>query len=714
LSGDGRRTLAFASRDTPQAKPMATGALATLTQTLQRPRLSLGAFIIAALVIGLGVWGAIHFWPGSHYEASATAKKWYDGGTDALRNGAYYAATKSLEQAVISDDKFPLAHARLAEAFAQLEYSDKAKDELLRVSALVPDRSKLPRSEALYLEAVNATVARDFPSAIRAYSEIARLSSSEPQGYIDLGRAYERNDQTEQALENYLKAISLNPQDATAYLRAGIIYSSKLDAVKARESFDKALELFTALSNVEGQAEVFRQQGVLLKRSGKFPEAGVQFQRELDAARTLGNESQQVTALLDLSGLEYSKGATVQARDYATQAIQFAQQHQLEGLVAEALLHLANSFYGQGNYVEAEKYFKQAIESARAAKYRFREATGLRDLGSLYIQQLRADEGLPLIEQAKNFFQQGNYVKEASFCLTSIGRVKRRKGDHEGAIQAFQQELQIAQQGGDQSQIAFSYGEIASVLYEQERYPEALEQYDKANSINQPIGNRISLAFNRANRGDLLWRLGRYTEAQQAFDEALAIANDPESGYKQLIPEIERTMAQMALSQRHFPEAKTRVERALSLALAGSEYKTVIIEAKYTLGLVQSGSGSDGKTNCQEAIKLATDAGDAALLSRATLALAESALNQRDARSALESATLAQARFAKAGQQESEWRAWLIAALASRQLGERDKAVEQLGHARTVLSQLEQKWGAEAFKVYLTRPDIQVYYKQLS
>jgi tetratricopeptide (TPR) repeat protein len=713
LSGDAHRTLALDTRDTPLSKPMATGALATLTQTLQRPRLSLGAFIVAAVVIGLGVWGIIHFWPASHYEPLAAAKKWYDAGTDALRNGAYFAATKSLEQAVITDDKFALAHARLAEAFAELEYTDKAKDELLRVSALVPDRSRLPRSEALYLEAVNASVARDFPSAIRSYDDIARLSAGEPQVYIDLGRAYERNDQNGPALENYLKAISLNGQDATAHLRAGIIFSSKQDVAKAREAFDKALELFTALSNVEGQAEVFRQYGILFKRSGKFAEAETQFQRELDTARTLGNESQQVTALLDLSSLEYSKGATVQAREYATQAIQFAQQHQLEGLVAEALLHLANSFYGQGNYVDAEKYFKQAIESARAAKYRFREATGLRDLGSLYIQQLRADEGLPLIEQAKNFFQQGNYIKEASFCLTSIGRVKRRKGDYEGALQAFQQELQIAQQGGDQPQIAFSYGEIASVMYEQERFPEALEQYEKANSINQPIGNRISLAFNRANRGDLLWRLGRYREAQQAFTEALSIANDPESGYKQLIPEIERTSAQMALSQRHFPEAKEKAEHAL--ALAGSEYKTVIIEAKYTLGLAQAlnGSGRDGKANCEESIKLATDGGDAGLLSRAMLALAESALSQGDARAALENATAAQARFAKAGQQESEWRAWLIAGLASQQLNERDQATRQLAQAKTVLSQLEQRWGTEAFKVYLTRPDIQVYYKQL-
>jgi len=38
---------------------------------------------------------------------------------------------------------------------------------------------------------------------------------------------------------------------------------------------------------------------------------------------------------------------------------------------------------------------------------------------------------------------------------------------------------------------------------------------------------------------------------------------------------------------------------------------------------------------------------------------------------------------------------------------------EQLAQAKAVLSQLQQRWGAEAYTHYLIRPDIQVYYKQL-
>ena len=474
INSDSRLTSLRDDRRITASRPAATSAWTTLTQSFSRARLPLGYVILAVLASCLVVWAAIHFWPSTTYKPTEAARNWYEGGTEALRNGAYFAAAKSLEQAVNSDPKFALAHAGLAEAYAELEYSDKAKDELLVVSSLVPNRSVLARADAAYLEAVNSTVARDFPAAINSYQEIATLAPNEPRGYVDLGRAFQRNDQNDKALESYLKAISLNGQYGTAHLRAGIIYSRKLDVPAASAAFDKALDLFTATSNVEGLSEVYRQRGVLLRRSGKFADAAGQFQKELDSAITLGNESQQVTALLDLSQLSFSEGDTAKAKDFADRAISLAEQNQLESLVSVAQWNLGNSLYGQGDYPGAEKYFKLAIDSARLAKNKFREETGRRDLGSLYIQQLRLDEGLPLVEQARSFFEKGNYLKELSLSLTAIGRARRHKGDFDEARKAFEQQLKIAEQGGDEPQVALSHADLGAVLFEQERFPKPL------------------------------------------------------------------------------------------------------------------------------------------------------------------------------------------------------------------------------------------------
>jgi serine/threonine protein kinase/tetratricopeptide (TPR) repeat protein len=713
LSADGQKVARFSRGAGNASRSMRASAFTTLTDTFRRPRLSLGVFVLAIIASGLGIWAMLTWWKPAPYKPSEQVADWYDRGSDALRNGAFLQAKNMLQEAVNIDDNFALGHARLADALVELDYTDQAKDELLKVSTLVPDRSLLPRYDALYLEAVTATVTRNFPAAIKAYDELARLSPGEARVYVDLGRAYEKNDQTDKAVENYVKASTIDPQNVAAYQRAGIVYSRRQETASAKASFDRAESLFRALSNTEGVAEVFRQRGILFRTAGNFEDARAQFQQSLETARAIGNEAQQVGALGELSNLSFTEGATDKALDFARQGIELARDRRLENLAISVTIDLGMGFLGSGDYVDAEKYFRQAIESARINKTRRLEAIALTDLGSTFIQQLRTDEGLPLVNEALTFFQQGNYRANISECLTLIGRANRRKGEYEQARKALEQELQLAQEGNDQPHIAFAEAEIGTVLLEQEQYPAALKQYDQSYTINNGLGRRVSVAYNQHNRGELLWRLGRFPEARQALDESMAIATDPRGGYKQLVPEIQLSFAEILLAERRFGEARARAEEALKGA--EGRYKDVSARAKYTIGLAQtfSGAAKEGRAACDEALKIARELGDAALISRATLALAEATFETGDAQTALLLADQARERFARSSQLESHWRALLLMARSNDKIDHGDSAEQLRSEAKQIVTQLEQAWGVEAFKVYATRPDIQFQLKQL-
>ena len=73
-----------------------------------------------------------------------------------------------LQQAIQEDDQFALAHARLAECWNELDFSDKAKDKLIRAKDLVPERSVLPQVDGLKLQAVTNTV-QEFGKAVEDY-----------------------------------------------------------------------------------------------------------------------------------------------------------------------------------------------------------------------------------------------------------------------------------------------------------------------------------------------------------------------------------------------------------------------------------------------------------------------------------------------------------------------------------------------------------------
>ena len=108
---------------------------------------------------------------------------------------------------------------------------------------------------------------------------------------------------------------------------------------------------------------------------------------------------------------------------------------------------------------------------------------------------------------------------------------------------------------------------------------------------------------------------------------------------------------------------------------------------------------------------MATATGDPQLLSSAWLSCAESMLDSGETQRALETALSAQKNFARFGKTDSEWRAWLIAARASKRLGN-DAAGEYASYAVNRLSDLKQKWGSEAYSSYLTRSDIRYFRKQ--
>ena len=681
----------------------ATNALGTLTMQLRRQRFSLASVIPAFVVAGVVIWAVYYFWPRSYYQPSAAAVHWYDQGTDNLRNGAYYQASKALTQAVEIDDGYALAHARLAQAWTELDYTDRAKDELLAVTSLT-SRSKLSPKDTLYLDAIGATVRRKFDDAVSAYTELAQLSPDESGVYVDLGYAYENKGDLDRALENYLKAITLNQgQFATAFLRTGIIYNRKGDVDNAKRMFDEGDRLYKAASNTEGLNEVYRQRGILFRNNGEYEKAKAQFQSSLDAARAMGNEPQQITALIDLSYLASKQGQFSDAENYAQQAADFAQQRQLENLTASGLLELGNAFSAKGDYEKAEHYFNQAIQFARANKGRLREAMGQTNLAGVYIQTLRIDDGLKMAQQALEYFQQGNYPRLAFLCLTHIGRGFRRKGDYPAAQQALNQKLELAKQSQSQAAVADTHVELGALLMEQEQLPAGLEQYDKAIELYGST-NAFLVAFCNVNRAQILFRLGRSEEARRLLGDLL------KTTAKSLLPDVHLTQAELSLSEGSWQQAVSFGNEAIK---AGGTKSSIAIQAQYVLAQAKAGlaARADAQKLCRDSIEASSNAGDYALHSRALLACAEVSLKANDLEDASKLALQAQERFAHGGQLASEWRAWVIASQATRNLGDNNKAQEQMRNAESTRSKLEQQWGSEVFKQYAARPDIQVYYQ---
>jgi serine/threonine protein kinase len=696
----------------------------TVTKIWKRKPVQIAAIVVPLLIIALVL--GLYLRNPSLHQPSAEAKSWYDKGLSAMRDGTYYQASKMLELSIGLDNAFALSHAHLAETYLEINDTERAQQELLSAMSLVPNRSSLPTADALYLDAVGATVRRDFPAAIASYRKLLDLTppADQANAYLDLGRAYEKNENLLQATESYLKAVNLAPQSPAGFLHLAILYSRRQAAKEAEQAFKKAEELYAAGSNNEGRVEVLYQRGALLARNGRPSEARAQLEQVLEILRNedskspINNKSQLVKAQLQLSLVARDEGNIEGAKSMAAEAIQLAQANNLNNIATNGLIDLGLALITRGNFDEAGKYLRQALDLALRENSLSTRKRAIMALGRLNQQLGKNDEAISQLKEALDFYKPAGYRKETSIGLTVLGRAYQDKGEDAEALKLFEEQFQLssdlARDSGDQSGVSDSHMNLALLQgVSQERYPEALLHLDEKYKIDEARHAKGGMGFAQVNRGSFLWKLGRYPEARAALDSAFEIANQPEANFKTVLAWVYVRNGQMALSQLRYDEAKKQSQRALEVS---AEFPDVTIQAKSCLCRSEAFGGSPqvGRKSCDEAVDMAKKSNSPPSISGALLALAEVMLLEKDAKGALENSLEAKKTFERSGQQDSEWRALLFAARASELAGDKTAARDYGSQADTLCAGLEQKWGKEAYAGYLRRPDIQNYRNQLA
>jgi tetratricopeptide (TPR) repeat protein len=687
----------------------------TVTVPMPKPsrRLLIMAAVVTLLILiggGLG-WRS---WLASRNQPSGEGLRWYQNGVEALRDATYYKAARALERAVSLDPGFALAHARLAEAWNELDDSDKAKDEMLRA---LEDQSTHPaprRADALYVEAIHRILVGDFPRAILTYTELAGQvpGAENPQVLVDLGRARERNNEIAKALEAYREAARLDPQNAAAHLRAAVLLGPRQRKLEdAAREFAQADSLYQALSNTEGQAEVLYQRGLLATTLRKLPEARAALEKAIQLAHAISSQYQEIAATIQLSNVTYLEGDAAHAEEMAFAAVDQARRSGKANLAARGLTDLAIARFGRADYTGAEKDLHEAIDLARRFHLYRNEARALLQLAAIHLQQGNAQSALQEAEPALAFYQRAGFPLETTQSLTAMARAHRDLGRYPEARAEFEQLLSLARSTGDRQQIMSAEQGMASFFFQTDRWPEALDHYEKHYELARQSGDYAATGIGLINRAKVLWRLGRYRDADALLKQAEAMMSQPARDSR-LPSLIAGTRSEMALSQNLFRLAAARARQVIEMT---STTKTALAAARCIAGLAKARAGSvhDAKALCEEGISIASALGDQVSVMDHQLALAEILAAASQPRQAQEQARLARQSFQQAGRKESEWRSWVVEARALRRGGDPTRAAAASSQAAACLTDLQSLWGAPVFDRYRQRNDIQYYLREI-
>ena len=624
-----------------------------------------------------------------HRDPAPAAAGWYRDGLAELRNGSYHRASKALARAAEVDPSYAMAHVYLAEAWYELDYLERAKDELLKAMA---SPGSLPAVERLHLEAMNQTVIGEFKTAAEKYREIADMVAPEERGgaLLELGRAQERSQDAKKAMAAYSAAIQLDAQSAAAWLRLGALEARTGSREDADRALDRAENLYQAASNVEGVTECLY---IRARYAGTPAQARELIGKALAAARVTGNDQQQIKLLLLSSSTCLEAGENAEALDEANRAIAIARADGIENLVSRGLIDLGNALFMKGRTDEALRTIGEALDIARRNGEKRSEARALVNLGSIRIQIGDAAEGWQNVQAGLAYYRQGSYRTEAALALILLGRAARDKGDYEGARRAFTETLATLKAGEASLPLALAREGLASLEMLQDRWPQALGLFEQARQVFEAIGNSAGVATNQLNVALIDALLGHRGDATAVHKQAAEA--DPLSALR------------IALAEERFGEARSQAESLLRSADASDLDTRYGATLALGLALARTGAGLRALEVCRKAFALAQATGRPAAEADALLAAAEAALDAGDRAAAAGYAGRARASLESAKRPEPLWRACVLLLRA----GAPDRAAA--GEAAAALGELKAAWPAEDFRSYLNRPAIRRLHAEL-
>lgn len=632
-----------------------------------RTRWLFAALAAAVVCAGLAAWRLSEARP---HRPSAEAERWYQEGTNALRDGLYLKASRSLERAVALDGGFAMARVRLAEAWSELDSLDKAREAILQAANV--KGTALTERERLLHDAVQSTLTGEYTAAAAAHQRILSLAPEEekPAAYVDLGRAYEKAEKPVPAIESYREAARLSPRFAAAFLRLGVLLGRRRDVAGADRSFQEAEAHYRDLGAPEGEIEVLYQRALTLTRASRLDEASSLVERALEMSRHARTPHQEVVLLIQRGEIAAHRGHTDEAGAHATAAIELARREQLESLIARALISLGNAHFVGRNPGAAEDLFRQGLDYARRWKNRRAEARALVSLGSYQIQNGRLEEGVPNVEAALGHYRGAESRTETIQCLILLARAARDRGQHDRAEELFREQLALARAAGLPQEASNALSGLGSLAVVLERYSEARELYTQAFEALGPEAMPLQKAYTLLGIAEVETRLGRLQEARRLQQQAVNVVSGLAS---------ESAIAKRgAIHQMRLAVVERRPQPAM-LAVEGADSELACTAA----GILRELEAV--RKHCSDA---------------AAAASAESYLEAGDPAGAQAAAERALERARSDGRKESEFRAALVLA----RLSPGDAALREA--ARVAWDKWRGSWKPEEFRVYMTRPDV--------
>jgi tetratricopeptide (TPR) repeat protein len=274
-------------------------------------------------------------------------------------------------------------------------------------------------------------------------------------------------------------------------------------------------------------------------------------------------------------------------------------------------------------------------------------------------------------------------------------RAKKDLGQYKQALESGNELLALANRTGVLYARAQAEEAVGSIEVALERYPDALTHFQNARLLADSDTLR---AYEVSYCADTLWRLGRYTESEALLKIA--------SGTPALLSIVGESRVESLLSQQKYKPALALAQQIIAKDPEMVAERKRDLELDEAVAEAHLGMKKQAQAGLSAIAAPDQPGGNPTDAARQKLAAAEVYLWMGMNQQAREAALATQDTFASNGQRDSELRSAFLAAAAAKSLKDDDNYRSLSKKVLDILQQLQQDWGLQSYRKYISRPDM--------
>jgi DNA-binding winged helix-turn-helix (wHTH) protein/tetratricopeptide (TPR) repeat protein len=491
------------------------------------------------------------------------AARFYSIGIAKLREFDALAAKDLLEQACKADPKFSLAHVMLAQAWNQLGYEQKRKEEAKKALDLSVD---LPRFDQMQVEGDYYESLPDHEKAASIYRALFELFPDSVNYGLQLAAAQAAAGHASQALETVAQLRRL-PQQASDDPRIDIaesrLITSKTDVLALLQSAVRK-------ASAQGKKLVYARARInecMQLVYGEHPErATAPCEDAYNIYRAAGNGLGAAAALRLMADQQGGEGHIEQARVTYQRALKI-----LEGMgehldTAIILNNMAVGFTNEGNLDRGEQLYRQAKFHFEKVGDKRNSGTALGNIADIFYLRGNLPAAARTYEQAIEVTTSVDNG-DPSYAMYRLADLQLAQGHVQDAHRLVTQAMDFLRSKNFDLHGAMS--ELGDVLKAEGGLPGARQQYQAALDQRQTRGRALDVAESQATLGELALDEGRPDQAELLIRPAIAKfeqeKSDPDSASAYTV------LSRALLMEGKLDEARISVQRAAQLSLASPD-----------------------------------------------------------------------------------------------------------------------------------------------